>query len=179
MSARIGPGTLRELGLFRWGFARAAGRVTGTGPPAIFTTLGRTRGTFTGWLHFAARLMPFGTLPRREAELVILTVAQSRGCDYEIEHHRRLGRRAGLSEAEIAALLGGPAVSTFAAREQVLHESARALVAARDLDDGQWARLRAVTSEREAIEFLLLVGHYDMLATTLTTLRLEPDRGRR
>ena len=47
-----------------------------------------------------------------------------------------------------------------------------------DLDDGQWAALRTVTTEREAIELLLLVGHYDMLATTLMTLRLEPDRHR-
>ena len=31
---------------------------------------------------------------------------------------------------------------------------------------------------REAIELLLLVGHYDMLATTLMTLRLEPDAHR-
>ena len=35
-----------------------------------------------------------------------------------------------------------------------------------------------MTSEREAIELLLLVGHYDMLATTLMTLRVEPDRKR-
>lgn len=65
MSARIGPGSVRELGPLRWGFARAAGRVTGTEAPAIFTTLGRTKGLFTGWLHFAGRLMPFGSLAAR------------------------------------------------------------------------------------------------------------------
>lgn len=178
MSARIGPGDIRELGPLRWGFARAAGRVTGTEPPAIFTTLGRTKGLFTGWLHFAARLMPFGSLARRESEMVILAVAHARGCEYEREHHRMLGRRAGLTPAEIEALLGGPEVRTFSPRELVLLESAHALVTTKDLDDAQWARLRAVTSEREAIELLLLVGHYDMLATTLMTLRLEPDRQR-
>ena len=110
MTARIGPGTLRDLGPWRWGFSRAAGRVTGTHPPAIFTTLGRTKGLFTGWLHFAARLMPFGSLTRREAELVILTVATARECTYEQEHHRLLGRRAGLSEAEIEGILAGTVV---------------------------------------------------------------------
>ena len=82
MSARIGPGSVRDLGPLRWGFARAAGRVTGTEAPAIFTTLGRTKGLFTGWLHFAGRLMPFGSLARRESEMVILAVAHARGCDY-------------------------------------------------------------------------------------------------
>lgn len=178
MTARIGPGSLRELGPVRWGFARAAGRVTGTEPPAIFTTLGRTKGLFTGWLHFAGRLMPFGFLERRESELVILTVATARGCDYEREHHRLLGQRAGLSSAEIEGILADTAVETLTDRERVLRESAQTLVATKDLDDAQWDRLRSVASEREAIELLLLVGHYDMLATTLMTLRLEPDRHR-
>lgn len=178
MIARIAPGSLRDLGPARWAFARAAGRVMGTEPPAIFTTLGRTKGVFTGWLHFAGRLMPFGSLARRESELVILVVAQARQCRYEQEHHRMLARRAGLTPAEIEALLGGPAVSTFSRREQILRESAEALVARKDLTDEQWSRLRSVTSEREAIELLLLAGHYDMLATVLTTLRVEPDRPR-
>lgn len=178
MTARIGPGTLRELGPWRWAFSRAAGRVTGTGPPAIFTTLGRTRGLFTGWLHFAARLMPFGSLTRREAELVILTVAARRRCAYEREHHRLLGRRAGLSAVEIEGVLAEAVVESLTERERILTRSARTLLDTRDLDDAQWARLRSVTSEREAIETLLLIGHYDMLATTLMTLRLEPDEPR-
>ena len=122
--------------------------------------------------------MPFGSLPRRESEMVILAVAHARGCEYEREHHRMLGRRAGLTEDEIEALIGGPAVGTFSARERALLGAANTLVATKDLNDDQWAALRAVTSEREAIELLLLVGHYDMLATTLLTLRVEPDRKR-
>lgn len=178
MTARIAPGTVRELGPLRWGFSRAAGKVTGTEPPAIFTTLGRTKGLFTGWLHFAGRLMPFGSLERRESEMVILTVATERQCEYEREHHRLLGKRAGLTSAEIEGILADEVVETLSARESVLRESAKILVRDKDLDDGQWAALRTVTTEREAIELLLLVGHYDMLATTLMTLRLEPDRHR-
>lgn len=178
MTARIAPGSLRELGPIRWGFARAAGRVTGTQPPAIFTTLGRTKGLFTGWLHFAARLMPFGSLERRESELVILTVATARGCEYEREHHRLLGQRAGLTAAEVEGILADTVVDTLTPRESVLRDTAHHLVRCKDLDDGQWDRLRGVTTEREAIELLLLVGHYDMLATTLMTLRLEPDARR-
>jgi len=38
-----------------------------------------------------------------------------------------------------------------------------------------WEALRRHLDERLALEFLLLVGHYEMLATTLNTLRLRPD----
>ncbi|PRY60315.1 AhpD family alkylhydroperoxidase [Knoellia remsis] len=172
---RIPPGSLRELGPFGWAFSRAAGRVMGTEPPAVFTTLGRARGTFTGWLHFAGRLMPFGSLSRREAEVVILTVGTRRECEYELSHHRRIGRRAGLSADEVSSLTRGDAPPTLSEREAVLRATALALVEDRDLDDEAWARLRSVTSEREAVELLLLAGNYDMLATVLTTLRVQPD----
>lgn len=69
------PGGWREVGPVIAAFASVAGRVTGTRQPALFLTLGRHRGLFWGWLHFAGRLMLGGRLARREAELVILRVA--------------------------------------------------------------------------------------------------------
>ena len=172
---RIAPGTWRETGPVVWAFGRLAGRVTGTGPPAIFTTLGRGRGLFWGWLHFAGRLMPGGTLPRRETELVILRVAHLAGSDYERSHHERLGRRVGLTREEIARVADGPEAEGWTPRQRVLLACADELHETRDLTDEAWSSLRGIVDERGAVEFLLLVGHYEMLATALTTLRLSPD----
>jgi AhpD family alkylhydroperoxidase len=172
---RIAPGTRRELGLPIWAFSRLAGRVTGTRPPAIFTTLGRGRGLFWGWLHFAGRLMPGGRLPRRESELVILRVATVRGSAYELAHHRRLGARAGLTPADLERVHVGSTAEGWQGHERLLMRVTEELLATRDLADTTWTELRAAYDERTVIEILLLVGHYDMLATTLTTLRLEPD----
>jgi AhpD family alkylhydroperoxidase len=175
---RITPGTRRELGLPIWVFSRLAGRATRTAPPAIFTTLGRGRGLFWGWLHFAGRLMPGGKLPRRETELVILRVASLRGCDYELEHHVRLGARAGITAADVERVRDGSGADGWQPRERLLLQATEELIATKDLGDATWAELRAAYDERTVIELLLLVGHYDMLATTLMTLRLEPDRPR-
>jgi AhpD family alkylhydroperoxidase len=172
---RISPGGRRELGLPIWVFSRLAGRATRTGAPAIFTSLGRGRGLFWGWLHFAGRLMPGGKLPRRETELVILRVATLRGCDYELEHHVRLGRRAGVTPADVERVRVGSTADGWQGHEQLLMRVTEELLATRDLDDPTWAELRAAYDERTVIEILLLIGHYDMLATTLTTLRLAPD----
>lgn len=177
MSARISPGGLRETGPVIWAFGRLAGRVTGTEPPAIFTTLGRGKGLFWGWLHFAGKLMPGGVIGRRETELVILRVAHRRGCDYEFTHHARLGKRAGVTEAELERVRLDD-LEGWTPRERALLGSADALVSRKDLSDEEWRTLRGVLNEREALELLLLVGHYDMLATTLMTLRLQPDRER-
>ncbi|MFL6061457.1 MAG: carboxymuconolactone decarboxylase family protein [Marmoricola sp.] len=176
--ARIEPGGLRELGPVIWAFSRISGRVTNTAPPAIFTTLGRGRGLFWGWLHFAGKLMPGGKLPRRETEMVILRVASLRGCDYEFTHHVRLGRRAGVTAADVERIRAGSGADGWQGHEALLMRVAEELLATRDLTDATWAELRAAYDERTCIELLLLVGHYDMLATTLMTLRLSPDPSR-
>jgi len=175
VTARIGPGSRRETGLLVQGFARLAGRVTGTRPPAVFLTLGRHRRLFWGWLLFAGALMPGGRLPRRETELVILRVATRSGSAYELTQHRRLGRRAGLSAAEIDRVALGPADSAWSGRDRLLLSVADTLVTDRDLSDELYAAVRAELDERETIELVMLVGHYAMLATTLNTLRVEPD----
>lgn len=177
MSApRIAPGSRKQLGLLGWAFSRLAGRATGTGPPAVFTVLGRHRPLFRGWLHFAGKLMPGGLLSRRETELVILRVAHLAGSDYELGHHARLGRRAGLSDEEVARVQTDE--RGWSARDQLLLDAADELHATRDLGDVTWGRLRAELDERECIELLMLVGHYEMLATTLHVLRLAPDAPR-
>lgn len=176
---RITPGGRRDVGLVTWAFAHAAGRVTGTRPPAVFLTLGRHRGLFRGWLHFAGRLMPGGRLPRRETELVILRVATLAGNEYELTQHRRLARRAGLGAAEIDRVASGPDADGWSARDRLLLEATDELHATEDLGDATWSRVHAELGDRTTIELLLLVGHYRMLATALTTLRVQPDAPRR
>lgn len=178
---RIAPGDRSEAGWFAYGFSQVAGRVTGTTPPNLFLTLGRHRKLFRGWLRFAGRLMPGGRLPRRETELVILRVAHLAGCAYEWEHHQHLGRRAGVTEADVAALAAAApgavgAVDRWTPRERAVLAAVDELHSSRDLTDEAWSALRDHLDEREAIELLLLAGHYEMLATTINTLRIEPDR---
>jgi AhpD family alkylhydroperoxidase len=178
MTPRIAPGGRRDVGLFAWTFGRVAGRVAGTNPPNLFLTMARQRKLFRGWLFFAGRLMPGGSLPRRETELLILRVAHLRGCAYEFEHHVRLGRRAGVTTADVERVQKGPDADGWSARERALLTAADELVGARRLDDPTWDELRAQLPEPQIVEFLMLVGHYDMLATFLLTLGVQPDRHR-
>ena len=175
---RIGPGRRDDVGLPIWVFAQIAGRVTGTQPPNLFLTLGRQRRLFWGWLRFAGRLMPGGKLPRRESELVILRVAHLRACAYEFEHHVRLGRRAGVTRDDLRRVVEGPAAAGWSDRERAILTAVDELHADRDLSDATWAALRAHLDEPRLIELCQLVGHYEMLATTLLTLRVQPDRAR-
>lgn len=179
MTQRVVPGTRREVGLLTWLLAGGSGLVAGTRPPRLFLVLGKHRKLFRGWLRFAGRLMPGGLLPRRETELVILRIAHLCGSEYEFEHHVRLGRRAGVRARDVERVITGPDAPEWTKRERVLLHTADLLHRDRDLDDVAWSTLRGQLSEREVIELCLLVGHYEMLGTTIRALRIQPDQPRR
>jgi alkylhydroperoxidase family enzyme len=181
MAARIPPGTSRQTGVLNALIARGIGLGAGTeGPPALFTTLGRHRRLFRPWLRFAARLMPRGTLPRRDAELVILRVAVLCDSGYEWTQHERIARRAGLDKAEVARVREGADVPGWGARETAIIRAVDELHASRTLSDASWDALRAAgLTEAQLIELPMLAGHYEMLAMTLNALRIPADRFRR
>jgi AhpD family alkylhydroperoxidase len=178
VTPRIEPGNRTDVGLFAWTFSHLAGRVAKTDPPHLFLTMARRRALFRGWLRFAGRLMPGGKLPRRDTELIILRVAHLRDCAYEFDHHVRLGRRAGVTAADVERVRGGSSAAGWSDRERVLLAAVDQLHDNRDLDDAMWSDLRGHLTEADVVEFVLLAGHYEMLATFLRTLRIEPDAHR-
>lgn len=175
---RIAPGNRSDIGWANWIIAVVAGRVAATTPPNLFLTLGRHRRLFRRWLRFAGGLMPGGRLRRRESELVILRVAHLCRSRYEFEHHVRLGRRAGVRDQDLDAITGPLGDGSWSQREAAILRAVDRLHADRDLDDSAWDALRRHLDERECIELLLLVGHYEMLATFLRTLRVPEDSAR-
>lgn len=171
---RIAPGGLRELGVVNHLISALAGRVLGGPRPNIFTTLGRQRGLFRAWLWYSAKMMPGGHLPRRETELVILHIATLRDCEYERRHHHRIGRRVGLTAEQIEHA-GDHSWDGWSVRERAMLAAVTQLVRDQNIDDPTWAALRAHLDEAETIELLMLCGQYDALATTLMTLRVQPE----
>ncbi len=173
---RITPGSPAEIGrvnaMIVWLIARGAG--TGR-PPNVFTTLAKNRSLFRRWLIFAGALMPGGSLPRADTELLILRVAHNCRCEYEWNHHARLGRAAGLSAEQVANVREGATAPGWSPRQSYLLRAADELHEQRELSDELWNSLRSELSERKMIELCLLVGHYEMLAMTLLSLRVQTD----
>lgn len=173
---RIAPGSVREIGPINAAFARVAGRMTRTGPPNIFLTLGRHPRLFRAWLRFAGRLMPRGELPRTETELVILRVAHNCDSEYERAQHVRIGRRVGLTNEQIERVADGPDAEGWSEHERALLRASDELHADRVISQATWSELAAHYSERELIEICMLIGHYEMLAMVLASLRVRPER---
>ncbi|CAM3989365.1 carboxymuconolactone decarboxylase family protein [Nocardia ninae] len=172
---RISPGRLRELGPINWVVWQVLSKAAGTDDAHLFSTLGRTRGLFRGWLHYSGKLMPGGRLPRHESELVILRVAHLRECEYEMDHHIRLGKRAGVTAEILDRVRTGPDSPGWTDKHRALLAAVDQLVQTRDLDDAHWAALAGHYDERSLIEIVLLVNQYEGLAATITALRIQRD----
>jgi alkylhydroperoxidase family enzyme len=172
---RIAPGTRDEIGRLNAVIAAGIGRAAGTGPPNIFTTLARHRSLFRPWLRFAGALMPRGSLPRADSELLILRVAHNSDCEYEWSHHQRLGAAAGLSTDDVQRVRDGFQAHGWTPRQALLLQAADELHQHREISDPLWDRLRERLTDVELIEMCMLVGHYEMLAMTLNSLRVQPD----
>lgn len=174
---RVPPAPVRQLRPLAWLVAVSTARLTGTGPPAIFTTLGRHPRLFRAWLFYSAHLMPFGTLPRIDSELVILRVAWQCGAAYEWWQHVPLGLRAGLRPEEVAAAVSGPAAADLSEHQRLLVAITDELLSQRALSDKTWHAARQTLTERGVIEMCLLVGHYQGLASAIGGLGIQLEDG--
>lgn len=172
---RIRPGGFRELGPVGWAVNRLGARVTGKRDVHLFSTLGHARRLFPAWLAYSGLMMPFGILDRRTTELVILRIAFVRGSAYERAHHERIGASVGLDDDDIARTTQDPASADWSDRLRAVLLAVDELVKTKDIGDETWAGVAAHLNESELVALVQLVAQYDGLATSLHTLRIQPD----
>ena len=72
MTPRVTPGGLRQLGPINYAIAKIGAKAIRADDMHLFSTLGRTKRLFVGWLGYSGMLMPFGALKRSESETVIV-----------------------------------------------------------------------------------------------------------
>lgn len=112
-----------------------------------------------------------GTLTGRMRELAILEVARFRSCPIEWVAHVHAGRRAGLTEGEIDAVRAGRDHPTFADDERLVRRIVADLLTKRDLGDDVVEAASTSIGLPAAVELLMLVGYYDLLALSLHVWR--------
>lgn len=177
---RIAPLTPRELPLLArlvgWGARRWGRRNTANAEvPALFLMLLRHPRLFWPWLRFASRLMPNGTIGRRNAELVILRVAWNCRCRYEWGQHVAIAMRLGFTAADIARVGEGPSAAGWRPDQATLLRAVDELHRDRVVSADTWSALAAVYDQRQLIELVMLAGHYEMLAGLLNSTALPLD----
>jgi AhpD family alkylhydroperoxidase len=135
----------------------------------------RHRRLFLPWLAFASRLVPYGTLERRDTELSVLRVAWNCRCRYEWAQHVQLARHAGLTQEEVGRVCDGSSASGWTPHQVALLDAVDEIHAARSISELTWQRLGRRYRPQQLIELCMLVGHYEMVAGLLNSLAVPLD----
>lgn len=152
--------------------------VDASGGPAhalhIFTTLGRHPELFRRWIGFGGALLG-GLLPARTRELAILRTAVHCRAEYEWDHHVDAARAAGVTDDQLAALRRPLGEHDWDEPTSLLLHAVDQMHDIWMLDDDTWNRLHALLGDAQAIELVMLVGQYHLVALTLRTLGVQPE----
>ena len=171
---RIPDGGFRKLGPINWVITKIAARVIQAPRMHLFTTLGQHKRLFRAWFYFGVVLYA-GRLPRPDTELVILRVAHVRNCEYELQQHRRFGARRGVAPELQQKIFAWPDSDGLSPRRQALLSATDEFVEKRTITRDTWEALSRHLPPRQLIEFCMLAGQYDALATTISALEIPLD----
>jgi 4-carboxymuconolactone decarboxylase len=113
-----------------------------------------------------------GSLSGRSREMAILVVAAAWDNAFERAAHEAVGRAAGLTGAEMAAIAGRTPLDLDDPHEAAVLRLTRALVAG-EVDDETWASCVPPLDRETVFELTTLVGYYSTLALQMRAFRVE------
>src|SRR3954453_12681718 len=138
---------------------------------------GRILGPYKVWIHsptVASGMEHIGTflnkrssLSPREVEIGILIIAHHWQGDYVVQAHVREGKKVGLTQDVIDAILqdGDPKLTD--PHEPAVHRFASALVAGTKPSDAEFAAIEKVLGRSGIAEVLVLLGYYSSVALAM------------
>ena len=117
------------------------------------------------------------TLPPRERELLILRTGWLCQAEYEWGQHVVFGKKAGLTDPEIARIKEGPDVAGWAPFDATLLRAADELHAQAFISDSTWAALSERYNTEQLMDAVFAVGTYTLVSMALNTFGVQLDKG--
>ena len=114
------------------------------------------------FVPYIAQVIAGSSLPPRDREVLVVRTLALPGEVYEAHHHVQIALKAGMSDADIAAVASGDA--SLSAWDTELVRAADELVRNQELSDASWAALAERYSEEQRMEVVFLVGCYNVMA---------------
>ena len=148
---------------------------------AIFNQLvagrGRILGPYKVWIHsptiasgmehIGTHLNKRGSLSPREVEIGILLIARHWDADYVRQAHIREGKKVGLSQEVIDALVTGGDPKLTDPHERGVYDFAAALVGGTQLSDAKFTDIELTLGRNGIAEVLVLIGYYTSVALAM------------
>ncbi|MBS0384027.1 MAG: carboxymuconolactone decarboxylase family protein [Proteobacteria bacterium] len=148
------------------------------GRPAlnIFRTLAHAPEALTAFLAWGGYVLSKkNALAPREREIVILRTGYLCGSGYEWTQHVEIGKRAGLTDADIEALKSDDA--NWAPADAALITACDELHERQFVSDATWAALKAHFTDKQCMDVVFTAGQYTQVSMMLNSFGVQLDAG--
>ncbi len=139
----------------------------------IFVRHPRALAAFRVWATYV--MIDKNALHEREREIVAMRTAWQIKAPYVWSRHISYGQKAGLSDAEMAAIKRPESEHNWSAADLSLIRAADQLVKNFNLTDAVWDALSSHFTEEQCIDAILCCGHFCLLGMFLNTAGAELD----
>jgi 4-carboxymuconolactone decarboxylase len=145
-------------------------------PVSFLRMLGHADSAFESWLRYTGILLSDLELDPLLRELAILQISHLLGSEYPWVQHMAIARAVGASSEQIAAIAAGAdADSSFDDVQREVLSFTRAVTIEGLASEQAVAALAARIGSRQVVELVLVIGHWNSIATFVAATGLEPD----
>jgi uncharacterized peroxidase-related enzyme len=149
------------------GMAKKVGAV-----PNVFRVMAHNPEMLEAFLGLNATL-PKTKLSGKLRELAYIKTSELNGCSYCLHHHRLLGKKAGLSDRQVAETAQGETSDAYDEMEREVMRYAEEVTRHINVSDELLGRLKQRLSDRELVELAMTVGIANFTNRVTETLRME------
>ena len=145
-------------------------------PPNLYRGLANHPALVAAWTEFSKMLRHDTRTPRDLRELVILRGGQLMRSEYEWAQHLAMARKAGVTEAQIAALADWRSSKVFDARQKAALALAEAVTEGHVTDE-VYAEAKRHFDDHDYVELAAVAAFYAMVGRMLDAMgvELEPE----
>lgn len=126
----------------------------------------------SGFIALGGALLRDGTLDPVIREIAILRVGHLSGASYEIHQHTRIGRKAGMDDALLAAVKTGADAESLSPQQALVIRYTDDVIANVKAGDALFREVVKTFGENGAAELTLVIGFYAMVCRFLENMEI-------
>jgi alkylhydroperoxidase family enzyme len=139
----------------------------------LFRVLGHSPRLLHQFMRLGNDLRNHTRLEPRLRELAILTVGRATAAPYEYVHHIAIGRRAGITDEQIAGLPVWERHPAFSDQDRAVMRYAEEVTRNVRVSDEVFGAVRAFLDEEQMVELTLNVAFYNLVVRFLEPMQVE------
>jgi alkylhydroperoxidase family enzyme len=143
----------------------------------VFRTMAQHPKLMKRWLVFANHVLTKSTISGRDREMAILRAGWRCHAPYEWGQHVMIGKREGITDAEIEKIAVGADAPGWTRHEAAVLRAVDELHDTSTISDATWATLAETYDQQQCMDLVFAIGQYHLVSFALNAFGVERDDG--